>query len=262
MKIGMIGAGNMGGAICAGLLKSGVRKTEICASDATAAAREHAQKTYGIRVTADNREAASGCDVLVLAVKPVYLPAVMEEIRDAIGRDTVVLSIVAGKTVGFLEEGLGADKRIVRAMPNLPALAGEGVTGYTCNANVRQADKKKVARVLASFSEAEEVPERLMDTVMGLSGCAPAYTALSIEALADGAVLAGMPRDMAYRFAAQTVKGSAELVLSGLHPAELKDRVCSPGGTTIEGVRVLEESAFRSAVMEAVIAGKEKAEEL
>ena len=173
------------------------------------------------------------------------------------------MSIAAGKNMEFLTAGLGEDKKIIRVMPNTPALVGAGITGFTANGNVTAEDKEKALKILSSFGEAEEVPEKLMDVVTSVGGSAPAFVYMFIEALADGAVLDGMPRDKAYHFAAQCVLGSAKMVLeSGKHPGELKDMVCSPGGTTIEGVRALEDAGFRGIVMEAVHAATEKSKEL
>ena len=263
MKTGFIGCGNMGGAIIAGLVKGGTDPSEIIAADPSEGAREKMRASCGIRTTAENLEAVKDSEVVVLAVKPVYLDGVLEEIRGKIPADTLVVSIVAGRRLSYLREQLGEGTKVVRVMPNTPALVGEGIAGFSAGEGVTKEDKEKVRQILGAVGSAEEVPERLMDCVTSVGGSAPAFVYMFIEALADAAVLDGMPRDMALRFAAQTVKGSAALVQSdGRHPGALKDMVCSPGGTTIEGVRVLEEKGFRSAVIEAAHAAAKKAAEL
>ena len=260
---GFIGCGNMGSAIIKGLLGSGVSQEEITASDARAESLENLAKETGICKAANNTEVVRTSDVIILAVKPQFLQEVLKEIKPEISREKLVMSIAAGKNMEFLTAGLGEDKKIIRVMPNTPALVGSGITGFTANGNVTAEDKERAFKILSSFGEAEEVPEKLMDVVTSLGGSAPAFVYMFIEALADGAVLDGMPRDKAYHFAAQCVLGSAKMVLeSGKHPGELKDMVCSPGGTTIEGVRTLEDAGFRGIVMEAVHEATEKSKEL
>ena len=263
MKAAFIGCGNMGGAIIQGLIKTGLAKENIIAADPLAASRERAQTQYGIRTTANNAEAVRGSDIVVLAVKPQMAPGVCDEICTELTDDQLVLSIMAGKRMNDLEDMLGGHPKIIRAMPNTPCLIGEGMIGYCASAGVTEEEKEEAAAILRAVGLAEEIPERLMDAVTSVSGSSPAFIFMLIEAMADGAVLEGMPRDMAYRFAAQAVKGSAALFLErGKHPGELKDMVCSPAGTTIEGVRVLEENAFRGIVMEAVRAAAERSSEL
>lgn len=264
MKIGFIGLGNMATAIIGGILKKGlVEAGDICGADKATVMCEKAQESFGIEICAGNPAVAAGADVLFLAVKPIFLPEVLEEISGSLQENTVIVSIVAGKTIAFMEEYLGNTKKIVRCMPNTPALVGEGCTGVCANANVNSAEIVQVLSLLNSFGIAQEVPERLMDAVVGVSGSAPAYVFMFIEAMADAAVLAGMPRLQAYAFAAQAVLGSAKMVLeTGKHPGELKDMVCSPGGTTIEAVKVLEEMGFRAAIMDAMEACIEKSKNL
>ena len=263
MKIGLIGCGNMGGALLGGMIRSGFAAETITASDPSSSARERIQAQYGVLVSGDNTAAVRGADLVILAVKPQYLDPVLEGISAHLEKTTTVLSIVAGKSLAYLMERLPEGQKIIRVMPNTPALDGCGMAAYCGNAAAEQKDKELAARILGAVGEAEEVPETLMDTVTGLSGSGPAYVFMFIEALADAAVLEGMPRAMAYHFAAQTVKGSAQLVLStGEHPGKLKDMVCSPAGTTIEGVRALEEKGFRAAVMAAVSAGTERSRQL
>jgi pyrroline-5-carboxylate reductase len=265
MKIGFIGLGNMAKAMIGGILQQNkVDRGDILGSDLSQDAVGHVKDTYGIRVCQDNRQVAAESDILFLAVKPQMMVEVISEIRDSVKSAGIVVSIAAGKTVGFLQENFGSDDlKLVRCMPNTPALVGEGMTGVCGGANVTREDMESVLGLLESFGKASVVPERLMDAVVGISGSAPAYVFLFIEAMADEAVAAGMPRQQAYQFAAQAVLGSAKMVLeTGKHPGELKDMVCSPGGTTIAAVKVLEEQGFRGVVMDAVEACIEKSKVL
>lgn len=255
MKIGFIGLGNMASAMIGGMLKKElVRPGEIIGSARTAETKERIGQKFKITLAADNKEAAEKADILFLAVKPVFLSEVIREIRSVVRAETLVVSIAAGRTLAELREEFDRPKlRIVRCMPNTPALVGEGCTGVCAGEDVRAEELETVVRLMEAFGRASVVPERLMDAVAGVSGSSPAYVFLFIEALADGAVAGGMPRKQAYEFAAQAVLGSAKMVLeTGLHPGELKDMVCSPGGTTIEAVKVLEEKGFRGSVMDAV----------
>ncbi len=260
MKVGFIGCGNMAKALIGGILKKKLVKPEdILASDKSSEARNLAEETYAIRVTEDNAQAAREADYLILAVKPQFLAEAVAEIREAVREETVILSLAPGKTLAWLEEQFGRPLHLVRTMPNTPALAGEGMTALCPNDAVTAKERAGAEKLFGSVGRTEFVPERLMDTVTGVSGSSPAYVFMFIEALADAAVEGGMPRNQAYAFAAQSVFGSAKLALeSGKHPAELKDMVCSPGGTTIEAVRVLEKNGFRSAVIEATAACIEK----
>ncbi len=265
MKIGFIGLGNMATAMIGGILKKGLAApADICGSDKMSAACEKAEKVYGIVTCTSNAEVASKSDILILAVKPIFFPEVMKEIKDAVKGETVLVSIAAGKTLSYIEEGLGnSSLKLVRCMPNTPALVGEGCTGVCANRNVTEEELEQVLKLVRSFGVAEVVPERLMDVVVGVSGSSPAYVFMFIEAMADEAVAAGMPRNQAYQFAAQAVLGSAKMVLeTGKHPGELKDMVCSPGGTTIQAVKVLEEKGMRAAVMDAMEACIEKSKQL
>lgn len=260
MKIGFIGCGNMAKALIGGILKNELcAPGDILASDKSVQALDAAKKNYGIRVTKDNKKTAKQADFLVLAVKPQFLAEAIGEIRESVKKDTLVISLAPGKTLAWLEEQFGQPLHLVRTMPNTPALAGEGMTALCPNDAVTEEERTVAETVFGSVGKTAVVPEHLMDTVTGVSGSSPAYVFLFIEALADAAVEGGMPRAQAYQFAAQAVLGSAKLALeSGKHPAELKDMVCSPGGTTIEAVRVLEKNGFRSAVIEATAACIEK----
>lgn len=259
-KIGFIGCGNMASAIIGGLISKGTAPVDIIAADLSEAATSKASEKFGINVTNNNLEVAANCDVLFLSVKPQYFEAVTAEIKASIPTETIIISIAPGKTLAWLAERLGADKKIVRTMPNTPALVGEGITGVCKNELVDANDFATALEILSSFGIAEEVPESLMNAVVSVSGSSPAYVFMFIEAMADAAVMDGMPRDKAYRFAAQAVLGSAKMVLeTGKHPGELKDMVCSPAGTTIEAVKVLEEKGFRAAVIDAMQACTKKA---
>lgn len=264
MKIGFIGLGNMAQAMIGGILKNCLAAPEDILGSAKTAATEQAMKErYGIHTTGDNQKTAQEADLLFLAVKPQFFEEVIAQIRDLDFSGKTVVSIAPGKSLAWLKEQFGAQLSFVRAMPNTPALVGEGCTAACFASCVTEKQRDSVMAVLNSFGKAFEVPERLMDVVPGVSGCAPAWVFMMMEAMADGAVAEGMPRKQAYEFAAQAVLGSAKLMLeSGKHPGELKDMVCSPAGSTIQAVKVLEEKNFRGAVMDAVIACIEKSRAL
>lgn len=262
-KVGFIGCGNMASAIISGLInKAEISADKIIASDASEATLSSKSEKYGIVTTSDNKKVAKESEVIFLAVKPQYYADVIAEIKSYITDKQIVVTIAPGKTLDWLEEGLGPVK-IVRTMPNTPALVGEGVTGVCKNEYVYDGEFQYIMSLISSFGMAEAIPESLMDVCVSVSGSSPAYVFMFIEAMADAAVADGMPRDKAYKFAAQTVYGSAKMVLeTGMHPGALKDMVCSPGGTTIEAVRVLEEKGFRSSVIEAMKACTAKAKGL
>jgi len=259
MKLGFIGAGNMAQAIIGGILKKSIMsKDDIIASAATEKTINKVSEEYGIKTTLDNREVAEA-DILFLSVKPVYYQSVIDEIKDIVSSEQIIVTIAAGKSVAWVEEAFGGVKKIIRTMPNTPALVGEGITAVCPNSNVADKDLARVMEILESFGEAEVINENIMDAVVAVSGSSPAYVFMFIEAMADAAVAEGMPRAQAYKFAAQSVLGSAKMVLeTGKHPGELKDMVCSPAGTTIEAVRVLEKEGLRSSVMECMKACADK----
>lgn len=264
MKIGFIGLGNMADAMIGGMLKKDmVKMKDIIGTAKTSATREKMADRYGIRIEKNNTEVAQLAEVLVLAVKPQFLAEVIAEIKDIVSPETLIISIAAGKSIAWIEETFGKQMKIVRCMPNTPALVGEGCTGVCVNERVSEKETAYSIKLMESFGKASIVPEHLIDAVGAISGSSPAYVFMFIEAMADAGVAAGMPRKQAYEFAAQAVYGSAKLVLkSGKHPGELKDMVCSPGGTTIQGVRVLEEKGMRGAVMDALAACVEKSKQL
>lgn len=254
MKIGFIGLGNMASAMIGGIIGNGLFKPQdIIGSSKTEATAKRAAEQYGIVTGTDNVATAKQADVIVLAVKPIFFPEVIAQIKDAVDDSKLVISIAAGKSIGWIEQEFGKKLRLVRCMPNTPAMVGEGCTCICLKEDADKADEELALKIMNSFGKANILPERLMDAFIGVAGSSPAYVFMFIEAMADAAVQAGMPRKQAYEFAAQSVLGSAKMVLElGMHPGELKDMVCSPGGTTIEAVKVLEEKGFRAAVIDSI----------
>ena len=264
MKLGFIGCGNMASAMMKGIVANNiVKKEEIIGADLSEAMTTKAKNDLGINVTSDNKEVAKQSEILVLSVKPQFYESVIDEIKDVVNASQIIITIAPGKTLEWLDKQFGKKVKIVRTMPNTPALVGEGITGACYNANVTADELEQVVTILKGFGKCEVIPEHLMDVVVSVSGSSPAYVFMFIEAMADAAVEMGMPRKQAYDFAAQAVLGSAKLLLeTGKHPGELKNMVCSPGGTTIAAVRVLEEKGMRAAVMDAVIKCIERSKEL
>ncbi|HEY9634196.1 MAG TPA: pyrroline-5-carboxylate reductase [Coleofasciculaceae cyanobacterium] len=269
IKLGVIGGGVMGEALLSRLIAQKLyRPDEIVVSEPQAPRREFFVQKYGVKVTADNRAAAAS-DVLLLAIKPQVFNAVATELTQADAgtirlqeHRPLVVSILAGVSLSQLEAAFG-HQPVIRAMPNTPATVGAGVTAIAPGKAVKPNHIEQATAIFQSVGEVVEVPEHLMDAVTGLSGSGPAYVAIMIEALADGGVAAGLPRAIASKLALSTVLGTAQLLQeTELHPAELKDRVTSPGGTTIAGITQLERAGFRSAVIEAVLAAKERSQQL
>ena len=254
MKLGFIGTGNMATAMMGGIIENHIASPEeIIGADPFAPGRERVKEKYGIRVTADNNEVVKNAEVVILSVKPQFYADVIAGIRDDVTDSHLIITIAPGKTLSWLADQFQKPVKIVRTMPNTPAMVGEGMTGACKNAYVTDEDMEKALSILNGFGKAELIPEHMMDAVVVVSGSSPAYVFVMIEAMADAAVSGGIPRSQAYKFAAQAVLGSAKMVLeTGKHPGELKDMVCSPAGTTIEAVRVLEEKGFRSAIIEAM----------
>lgn len=255
LKLGFIGCGNMGKAMLSGVLESGkCVKADVLVSAKTEATREKIKSQFDIKVTADNKEVTEFADVLFLAVKPQYYAEVIDQIKDVVRDDTIVISIAPGKSLEWFDQAFGKQLKVIRTMPNTPAMVKEGMMGMCPNELVTDEETALVKDICDGFSETEIITENLMDVVTAVSGSSPAYVFMFIEAMADAAVAGGMPRQQAYKFAAQAVLGSAKMVLeTGKHPGELKDMVCSPAGTTIQAVRVLEEKGMRSAVIEAMM---------
>ncbi len=253
MKVGFIGAGNMGSALARAAARSGA---EIFVFDTDAEkARLLATDTKGKTETAKN--IAEICDYVFLAVKPSIIPSVAKEIGPFI--NGVAVSMAAGVKISAVEEALGKKAPVIRIMPNTPAAIGEGMTLWCKNDNITDEAAAGFTALLEASGTLDEIPERLIDAASAVSGCGPAFVYMFIEALADGGVRCGLPRDKALLYAASTLKGAAGMVLLGEgHPEELKDKVCSPGGSTIEGVHALEEAGFRAAASNAVIKAYEK----
>jgi len=263
-KIGFIGAGNMGSAMIGGICNSGlVTPSQVLASAHSTATIEKIHNTYGVRTTLSNAEVASASDILFLAIKPYQFAQVLPSIAPSLKKDCIIVSVAAGQSIAGIEALLGSDIKLVRAMPNTPALVGESMSALCCNSNVHAHELAFVKQLFECFGKAEIVAESMIDTVIGVAGSSPAYVYMFIEAMADAAVADGMPRAMAYQFAAQSVLGAAKMVLeTGKHPGELKDAVCSPGGTTIEAVASLEAGGFRDAVITAQRACVQKSKDM
>ena len=262
-KTGFIGMGNMGAALLLGALKTFPREDMIFCAKTQETKRRIYEQT-GVEYTDTNAECANRCKYLVLAVKPQYYEEVLKGIRYMVTPEHVVISLAPGRTIEDLKLELGKDRRIVRAMPNTPAMIGEGMTGLCCNREeFSDLELNVLEKLFSACGRVEFIDEKLMDAVVCASGSSPAFAYLFIEALADGAVRCGMPRNQAYIFAAQAVKGAASMVLeTGEHPGLLKDRVCSPAGTTIEGVAALEEYGLRNAVLKGAEADLKKCREI
>jgi len=258
--LGFIGAGNMAEAIITGLMQKRVHTPgEIIAFDINPKRMEAMAQRFGIRIAESLEDAALAADTIILAVKPGTIETVVRPIRDLI-HNKLLISIAAGVSIASIQALTSPEARVIRVMPNTPALVMEGVSCLACSPTCRDKDRELALEIFGGIGMCLELDERLINAVTGLSGSGPAYGFLFIEALADGGVRAGLPRDVALKLAAATVKGAAALVLStGKHPGDLKDMVASPGGTTIEGLAVLESRGFRSAVMDAVFAAYQKA---
>jgi len=263
-RVGFIGGGKMASALVKGLLAARLTTPDrLIASDILLAVREALARDASVRVTADNAAVAAASDVLILAVKPQVMTSVLAELRSAVEARHLVISIAAGITLRQLSDWLGSDRRIIRVMPNTPCLVGASASAFARGAHATDNDAALVERVLRAVGIAFELPEHLLDAVTGLSASGPAFVAVMIEALADGGVLMGLPRDIALALATQTVYGAAKMVLeAGLHPAQLKDMVASPGGTTMAGVHALERGRVRAALIDAVEAATLRAVEL
>jgi pyrroline-5-carboxylate reductase len=264
LTIGFLGAGKMATALAGGIVRAGlVSARQVMASDVSAAARAAFAKEVGAKTTESNPAVAKFANVLVLAVKPYQVPDVLAEIKDCFTAKHCLISIAAGVPLAKLEAGLGSGARLIRVMPNTPALVGASASAFALGKSARAADGQLAQKLFSAVGLAFQVKEPLLDAVTGLSGSGPAYAYLFIEGLSDGGVAEGLPRDIATRLAAQTVLGSAKMVLeTGMHPGVLKDMVTSPGGTTIEGVHELEKGNMRGALISAVRAATEKSKKL
>ena len=224
MKLGFIGTGNMASAIMGGIIgKKMISAEEIIGADLLESGREKVKEQFGIQVTEKNQEVVEKAEVIILSVKPQFYEEVINQIKDCVKKEQIIITIAPGKTLAWLAEKFGKEVKIVRTMPNTPALVGEGMTAMCPNEYMEKEEIEYVKQLLESFGRVEVVPERLMDVVVSVSGSSPAYVFMMIEAMADAAVSGGMPRAQAYQFAAQAVYGSAKMVLeTGKHPGELK----------------------------------------
>lgn len=263
-KVGFIGCGKMAQAMIKGILSSGIITSDmIKVSSKTNATRDLVKEKYSIMTTANNIEVARWADILFLAVKPDIHKEIFQEIKEEVKDNTVIITIAAGITLAEVEKEFSSGVKAIRTMPNTPSFVGEGMTVLCPNPKVTSADLETVMTLLKAFGKVEVISESLMDSIPAISGSSPAYVYMFIEALADGGVKNGLPREQAYRLAAQAVLGAAKMVLeTGLHPGVLKDQVCTPGGATIEAVSSLEKSGFRSAVLQAMEKCTEKTKSL
>src|SRR5207249_6130520 len=263
-RIAIIGGGNMGEALLAGFVAEGVATPAgLWVTDVVADQLAALRQRYGVRTGNDNAEAASWADVVIIAVKPLAMDAVLDGLKDRLPQRALVVSIAAGIPLSRIAGRLGGARKLVRVMPNTPCLVRAGASAIAISPAVSVEEQALVVRLFEAVGTVVVVEERLMDAVTGLSGSGPAYVFQIIEALADGGVKVGLPRDTALTLAAQTVLGAAKQVLeTGEHPARLKDKVASPGGTTIAGLHALEAGGVRAAVIAAIEAATKRSEEL
>ncbi len=264
MTIGFLGAGKMATALAQGFLRAGLAApARITASDIQGEALRHFGAATQSATTASNLEVAARADILILAVKPNQALELLAELKASFSPKHVLISIVAGLPLARLEGALPPQSRVIRVMPNTPALVGASASAFALGHAATAADGELALRLFSAVGYACEVKESLLDAVTGLSGSGPAYVALMVEALSDGGVAAGLPRPIATKLAAQTLLGGARLLLeTGMHPGEFKDMVASPGGTTIEGLHELEKGGVRAALMNAVRAAADKSRRL
>ncbi len=263
-RLAVVGAGNMGEALVRGLLNAGALTADrIVATVRRGERLAYLKSTYGIEVVTDNSAAVSGADVVILAVKPQILDRVLVEVAPAVRPSALVISIAAGIPTQVIEGRLAAGAHVCRAMPNTPAIVDAGATAIAPGAHAHAEDLAQARTIFEAVGEVTEVEEYLLDAVTGLSGSGPAYVFMIIEALADAGVKVGLPRYQAQALAAQTVLGSAKLLIdTGEHPGVLKDKVTSPGGTAIAGLHTLEQGGLRTTLINAVVAATERAREL
>jgi pyrroline-5-carboxylate reductase len=264
LRVGFIGCGRMATAIAQGLIKAGfVGRSQITGSDPSPAMREAFTKATGSPVVAENEAVPAASDVVILAIKPQHMASALKEIAAGIEARHLVISVAAGVPLATMAASLGQNTRLVRVMPNTPCLVGAGAAAFARGSKATDDDAALVERLFSTIGIAMEVTETLLDAVTGLSGSGPAYVFQIIEALSDGGVRCGLPRNISTRLAAQTVLGAARMVLeTGEHPGALKDAVASPGGTTIAGLHELERGALRGTLMNAVEAATKRSQEL
>lgn len=264
LKIGCLGGGAMGEALLTGVIEAGlVSPRDVFVTDVRNERTGYLKEKLGVNAAADNRRAASGADILILAVKPQVVASLLEEIAPDLVPEKSVISIAAGINTGFIEKFFDLPVPVVRVMPNTPCLVGAGASAVSPGKHAQKAHLDQAMAIFSAAGRAEVVPEQLLDVVTGLSGSGPAYMYLILEGLVDGAVRLGLPRSTALLLCAQTMLGAARMVLeTGQHPAMLKDMVTTPGGTTIAGLFALEEGGMRGLLMEAVEAATRRSQEL
>ena len=253
-KIGFIGAGKMTQAMLDGILKSTmIDRANIMASAFSENTITNIRQSYDITTTINNKEVASFADIIILAIKPDIHVQIIDEIKNEINPNDIIVTIAAGITLAEIDRAFGFKVKAIRTMPNTPAVVGEGMSVICPNEWITDKETAEIEHLFQTFGKTERLPEKLMDAVPAISGSSPAYVYILIEAMADGAVQQGIPREIAYRLAAQAVLGAGKMVLeTGQHPAELKDNVCTPGGATIEAVAALEKEKFRGSILAAM----------
>lgn len=264
IKVGLIGTGNMGTPIIKGIVTSGILEaSKINIFDINTSKAKKLSEETGVNVMCSNTELVENSDIIILAVKPGYINDVLKEIKGSFSSTKVLASIAVGISIDSIKDILGQNAAVVRLMPNIPILVGEGMT-LICFDNIISSENKEwVIKLFECSGQVQELEEKLMSEVTALTSSSPAYISIMIEAMADAAVLSGIPRDVSYKLATQAVLGTAKLLQeSGMHPAQLKDMVCSPAGTSIEAVQSLERTAFRSSIMEAMAECTKRAREI
>ncbi len=263
-KIGFIGCGNMGSSMVGGLIKSGFLKADdIVVSTKTEESAKKLNDKFNVMTTLDSKVVAKEAEIIVLAVKPFMYKTIIGEIKSELTMDKLIISIAAGISIANMEEWISDKAKIIRTMPNTPALVGQAISGICPNNNVSKDELDYCIKIFESFGEYVQLDEKDFHAFTALCGSSPAYVFMFIEAMADAAVKLGIPRAKAYKMASQSVLGSAKMVLeTGRHPGELKDMVCSPAGTTIDAVVELEKLGFRNSVIQAIDKCAEKSKNM
>ena len=263
-KVGFIGAGNIVNSILTGMSIKKFDMSSIYVNDISDESKERLSVEFGVNCAKDNIDVVKKCDYIFFAVKPQYYKGIIDEVSPYMMDDKISIIIAPGYTIDKFKENMGKNVKVVRAMPNTPAIVGEAMTGVSyVKKDFTKAEEKNIKTIFESFGKIEIIDEAYMDTIVAVSSSAPAYVYIMIEAMGDAGVLTGLPRKVAYKMAAQAVAGAAKVVYdTDIHPGELKDAVCSPGGTTIEAVKVLEDRGFRSALIESMNACYKKVKEM
>ena len=263
-RIGFVGCGNMGKAMLQGIVESNIIKKEnIIVSTKSNESKNDIERIFNVRTTLDNKEVVKNSNIIFFAVKPNMYKFVMEEVKEYIDKDDIIISIAAGISIKNIEDFLSKDNKIIRTMPNTPALVGEGMTAICPNHMIEKEELEICERIFKTFGKYEFIEEKDFDAFIALCGSSPAYVFMFIEAMADAGVKLGIPRNKAYKMAEQSILGSAKMALeTGIHPGKLKDMVCSPGGTTIEAVIELENQGFRNSIIRAMEKCAKKSKEM